>query len=153
MTNFERVIEYYNLPSEAPSVINDSPAAASWPEQGTIEFKNYSTRYRQGLDLVLKELLFHVMPRQKIGIVGRTGAGKSSLALALFCIIEAANGQILINGQDILKLGLFDVRSKLSIIPQDPVLFAGTIRENIDPFEKYSDLDLASLGTCSASWF
>ncbi|KAJ2232565.1 hypothetical protein H4R99_000340 [Coemansia sp. RSA 1722] len=142
MTNFERIIEYYNLPSEAPSVIEDNRAAESWPEQGAVEFNDYSARYRKGLDLVLKGLSFHVAPRQKIGIVGRTGAGKSSLTLALFRIIEAASGQILIDGQDIAQYGLFDVRSKLSIIPQDPVLFAGTVRENIDPVGKHSDLEI-----------
>ncbi|KAJ1814406.1 Canalicular multispecific organic anion transporter 2, partial [Coemansia sp. RSA 2599] len=142
MTNYERVIEYYNLQSEAPSVIEDNRAGASWPEQGTVEFNNYSTRYREGLDLVLKGLSFQVKPKQKIGIIGRTGAGKSSLTLALFRIIEAAGGQILIDGEDISKFGLFDVRSKLSIIPQDPMLFAGTIRENIDPFGKYTDLEI-----------
>ncbi|KAJ2850630.1 hypothetical protein IWW36_001741 [Coemansia brasiliensis] len=142
MVQLERINEFANLPSEAPETIGDNRPAENWPDQGTIEFKSYSTRYREGLDLVLKGLSFKVKPMQKVGIVGRTGAGKSSLTLALFRLIEAATGQILIDGQDIAQYGLFDVRSKLSIIPQDPVLFAGTVRENLDPFGKYSDQEI-----------
>ncbi|KAJ2803189.1 hypothetical protein H4R20_002991 [Coemansia guatemalensis] len=142
MTHLERAVEYGNLPSEAANIIEDCRPKEVWPEQGVVEFKNYSTRYREGLDLVLKDLSFRVAPRQKVGIVGRTGAGKSSLTLALFRIIEAAGGQILLDGEDISQYGLFDVRSKLSIIPQDPVLFAGTVRENLDPFGSYSDQDI-----------
>ncbi|KAJ2726275.1 hypothetical protein GGI07_000752, partial [Coemansia sp. Benny D115] len=139
MIQLERVVEYARLPAEAPEIVTDNRPAKQWPEQGMVEFKGYSTRYREGLDLVLKDLSLRVLPRQKIGIVGRTGAGKSSLALALFRIIEAAGGQILIDGEDISQYGLYDVRSKLSIIPQDPVLFAGSVRENLDPFASYSD--------------
>ncbi|KAJ2076930.1 hypothetical protein H4R24_005425, partial [Coemansia sp. RSA 988] len=142
MTHLERILEYTNLPSEAANVVEDLRPKDMWPEQGVVEFKNYSMRYRDGLDLVLKNLSFHVLPRQKVGIVGRTGAGKSSLTLALFRIVEAASGQILLDGEDIAKYGLFDVRSKLSIIPQDPVLFAGTVRENLDPFNSYSDQNI-----------
>ncbi|KAJ2426776.1 hypothetical protein GGF41_001928 [Coemansia sp. RSA 2531] len=130
------------LTPEAPEVIEDHRPERSWPEQGMVEFKNYSTRYREGLSLVLKDVSFSVRPREKVGIVGRTGAGKSSLTLALFRIIEAAEGQILLDGEDIAQYGLFDVRSKLSIIPQDPVLFAGTVRDNLDPFNTYSDQDI-----------
>ncbi|KAJ1735865.1 hypothetical protein LPJ61_000309 [Coemansia biformis] len=142
MIQLERVIEYARLPQEAAEVIEDCRPDEAWPEQGVVEFKDYSTRYREGLDLVLKGLSFRVLPSQKVGIVGRTGAGKSSLTLALFRIIEAAEGHILIDGQDISQYGLFDVRSRLSIIPQDPVLFAGTVRENLDPFSQYSDQDI-----------
>ncbi|KAJ2714070.1 hypothetical protein H4R19_001923, partial [Coemansia spiralis] len=142
MTHVERCIEYSNLPQEAADVIEDHRPDEQWPAQGALEFKDYSVRYREGLDLVLKGLSFSVLPGQKVGIVGRTGAGKSSLALALFRIIESAGGQILLDGQDIAKYGLADVRSRLSIIPQDPVLFAGTVRENLDPFGQYSDHDI-----------
>ncbi|KAJ1885684.1 hypothetical protein LPJ81_006849, partial [Coemansia sp. IMI 209127] len=113
MIQLERVVEYAHLPSEAPEVIEDNRPEKAWPEQGMLEFKNYSTRYREGLDLVLKDLSFRVMPNQKVGIVGRTGAGKSSLTLALFRIVEAAGGKILLDGEDIAQYGLFDVRSKL----------------------------------------
>ncbi|PIA15690.1 P-loop containing nucleoside triphosphate hydrolase protein [Coemansia reversa NRRL 1564] len=142
MTHLERATEYAELLPEAANVIEDHRPKETWPQQGIVEFKNYSTRYREGLELVLKDLSFSVQPRQKFGIVGRTGAGKSSLSLALFRIIEAASGQILLDGKDISKYGLFDVRSKLSIIPQDPILFAGTVRENLDPFNNYSDQDI-----------
>ncbi|KAJ2514082.1 hypothetical protein H4217_005958 [Coemansia sp. RSA 1939] len=142
MCDYVRIQEMQQLPSEADLIIENNRPKESWPDQGMVEFKNYSTRYREGLDLVLKDLTFRVMPRQKVGIVGRTGAGKSSLTLALFRIIEAAEGKILIDGEDIFKYGLFDVRSKLSIIPQDPVLFAGTVRENLDPFGSYPDQEI-----------
>ncbi|KAJ1830981.1 hypothetical protein LPJ63_004590 [Coemansia sp. RSA 2711] len=142
LVKLERVTEYTDLPSEAPAVIEDNRPSDSWPEQGTVEFKNYSTRYREGLDLVLKNISFKIQPRQKVGVVGRTGAGKSSLTQALFRVIEAADGQILIDGDDIAKYGLFDVRSKLSIIPQDPILFAGTVRENLDPLACYTDQEI-----------
>ncbi|KAJ2156306.1 hypothetical protein GGF46_005277 [Coemansia sp. RSA 552] len=142
LISVERARSYSNLSPEAPELIEDNTPQDVWPEQGLVEFKNYSTRYRDGLPLVLNHLSFRVEPRQKVGIVGRTGAGKSSLTLALFRIVEAAEGQILLDGEDISQYGLFDVRSRLSIIPQDPVLFAGTVRENLDPFSKYTDQEI-----------
>ncbi|KAI8987272.1 multi drug resistance-associated protein MRP [Mycotypha africana] len=114
----------------------------AWPSQGNIKFKQYYTRYREGLDYCLKDLTFQVLPKEKIGIVGRTGAGKSSLSLTLFRILEAAKGRICIDDVDISSLRLYDLRSKLSIIPQDPVLFAGTVRENLDPFGAYEDVEI-----------
>ncbi|KAJ1722150.1 hypothetical protein LPJ53_003386 [Coemansia erecta] len=144
MTDLERVVEYSNLPSEAPKIIDSHRPPTSWPEQGMVEFRNYSTRYRDNLELTLRDVSFCVQPMQKVGIVGRTGAGKSSLTLALFRIIEAVSGQILIDGQDIAQYGLFDVRSKLSIIPQDPVLFVGTVRDNVDPIGSYTDQQIWS---------
>ncbi|KAJ1721490.1 hypothetical protein LPJ53_003999 [Coemansia erecta] len=144
MISLERSVEYAQLPSEAPEIIEDNRPAESWPAHGMIEFINYSTRYRRGLDLVLRDISFCVLPMQKVGIVGRTGAGKSSLTLALFRIIEATSGKILIDGQDISQYGLYDVRSKLSIIPQDPVLFAGSVRKNLDPFGNFSDQQIWS---------
>lgn len=110
-----------------------------WPQKGVVEFRNFQVRYREGLDLVLKGIDFMVNSQEKIGIVGRTGAGKSSLTLALFRIIEAADGQIVIDDIDVAKIGLHSLRSRLTIIPQDPVLFSGTLRMNIDPFNTYSD--------------
>ncbi|KAJ2614979.1 hypothetical protein H4S08_001460 [Coemansia sp. RSA 1365] len=142
MTHLERAVEYMHLPSEGVDIVEDYRPKETWPEQGVVEFKNFSTRYREGLDLVLKDLSFRVAPRHKVGIIGRTGSGKSSLSLSLFRIIEAASGQILLDDEDITKYGLFDVRNKLSIIPQDPVLFAGTVRENVDPFNNYSDQEI-----------
>ncbi|KAJ1805506.1 hypothetical protein LPJ56_005356 [Coemansia sp. RSA 2599] len=142
MTNLERIVEYANLPAEAPPIIDDRRPAESWPAQGVVEFRDYSTKYREGLDCVLKNISFCVKPAEKVGIVGRTGAGKTSLTLALFRLIEATDGQILVDGQDISQYGLYDVRSRLSIIPQDPVLFVGTIRENVDPLGAHADLDI-----------
>ncbi|KAJ1946018.1 hypothetical protein GGF37_001399 [Kickxella alabastrina] len=126
----------------------DVTSSLNWSVRNYTEIENSMIQlervveYREGLDLVLRDLSFCVLPKQKVGIVGRTGAGKSSLTLALFRIIEAAGGQILIDGEDIAQYGLYDVRSKLSIIPQDPVLFAGTVRENLDPFNSYSDQEI-----------
>jgi ATP-binding cassette subfamily C (CFTR/MRP) protein 1 len=107
-----------------------------------ISFDKYSTRYREGLELVLNKISFDVNPGERVGVVGRTGAGKSSLTLALFRIIEAVEGSLYIDGIQISKLGLYDLRSRLTIIPQDPVLFTGTLRHNLDPFEKYSDREI-----------
>eukprot|EP00051_Salpingoeca_urceolata_P006609 m.87350 g.87350 ORF g.87350 m.87350 type:complete len:1483 (+) comp14906_c0_seq3:85-4533(+) len=137
----ERVNEYIDLEPEAP-LETEHKVSPSWPEQGAVEFQNVAARYRPGLQLVLRGISFNVMPGEKVGIVGRTGAGKSSLTVALFRIIEAAGGQILIDGQDISLLGLEDLRSRLTIMPQDPVLFSGSVRDNLDPFHRYDDATL-----------
>ncbi|XP_049823783.1 multidrug resistance-associated protein 1 isoform X8 [Aethina tumida] len=135
----ERIKEYGEATQEAPWEVPSKNPPSLWPEVGAVEFKNYAFRYRPGLDLVLKGVNFSVNGGEKIGIVGRTGAGKSSLTLALFRIIEAAQGEIYIDGVKISELGLHTLRSRLTIIPQDPVLFSGSLRINLDPFEKYSD--------------
>ncbi|KAF9932405.1 hypothetical protein FBU30_008257 [Linnemannia zychae] len=170
----ERVDEYTQKPTEAP-IETGVVLPENWPAHGRIVFKNYSARYREGLDLVIKDISFTVAPTEKVGIVGRTGAGKSSLTLALFRIIEAADsywakasdpnfdaaecqfvqtvqqifstengsgGSIEIDGVDISTLGLRDLRQHLSIIPQDPTLFAGSVRDNLDPFEEHTDTEL-----------
>ncbi|KAF9324959.1 Multidrug resistance-associated protein 1 [Linnemannia elongata] len=178
LVSVERIDEYLAKNSEPPAHLPaDSDLPENWPQAGHIEFRNYSTRYRQGLDLVVKDISFEVQPAEKVGIVGRTGAGKSSLTLALFRIIEAANshwaqsshngadldtmptkvvedanlekvavdedgGSIWIDGVDISTVGLSRLRKNLAIIPQDPTLFAGTVRENLDPFEELEDADL-----------
>lgn len=110
-----------------------------WPLNGKIEFKNYSARYRQDLNNVLNNLTFSVKEREKIGIVGRTGSGKSSLTLALFRMIERANGSIEIDGINVEKLKISTLRSRLTIIPQDPFVFSGSIRKNLDPFDEHTD--------------
>ncbi|KAF9349243.1 hypothetical protein BGX34_001909 [Mortierella sp. NVP85] len=138
----ERVREYSHLPSEARDVIPDSRTDPAWPQYGTIVFNEYSTRYREGLDLVLKDVTFSIRGGERIGIVGRTGAGKSSVTLALFRIIEAAEGSITIDGIDISTLGLQELRSRITIIPQDPFLFGDSVRLNMDPFGKYTDNDI-----------
>jgi len=107
-----------------------------------IRFDDYSTRYREGLELVLKKISLEVKSCEKVGVVGRTGAGKSSLTLALFRLIEPVHGTIHIDNVNISKLGLYDLRAKLSIIPQDPALFTGTLRLNLDPFNQHSDAEI-----------
>ncbi|XP_027033322.1 ATP-binding cassette sub-family C member 3 isoform X2 [Tachysurus fulvidraco] len=138
----ERVKEYSETPPEAPWDVEDKKPSPDWPAEGNVEFTDYSVRYREELDLVLKNISLKVKGGEKIGIVGRTGAGKSSMTLCLFRLLEAAKGEISIDGVKIAEIGLHDLRSKLTIIPQEPVLFSGTLRMNLDPFEKYTDDDL-----------
>ncbi|XP_037610526.1 canalicular multispecific organic anion transporter 2 isoform X2 [Sebastes umbrosus] len=138
----ERVKEYSETKTEAPWEVEDKKPPPEWPTEGNVEFHDYSVRYREGLDLVLKNLTLSVKGGEKVGIVGRTGAGKSSMTLCLFRLLEAASGEITIDEVKISELGLHDLRSKLTIIPQEPVLFSGTLKMNLDPFEKYSDEEL-----------
>ncbi|KAM3591495.1 uncharacterized protein V6R79_002723 [Siganus canaliculatus] len=135
----ERVKEYSETKTEAPWEVEDKKPPPEWPMAGNVEFHDYSVRYREGLDLVLKKLTLNVKGGEKIGIVGRTGAGKSSMTLCLFRLLEAAAGEITIDDVKIAEIGLHDLRSKLTIIPQEPVLFSGTLRMNLDPFDKYND--------------
>ncbi|XP_056148222.1 canalicular multispecific organic anion transporter 1 [Lampris incognitus] len=137
----ERVSEYSEIENEAKWVTDTRPPE-KWPEAGRLRFEDYKVRYRPELDLVLRGISCDIDIAEKIGIVGRTGAGKSSLTNCLFRIIEASNGRILIDGIDISTIGLHDLRSRLTIIPQDPVLFSGTLRMNLDPFETFSDEDI-----------
>lgn len=141
----ERVLEYSALPSEAPEVIPDHRPSSSWPANGAVSFHNYSTRYRTGLDLVLKDINLEIKPREKIGIVGRTGAGKSSLTLGLFRLIEPAGGNISIDDLNTSTIGLQDLRQRLAIIPQDASLFEGTVRDNLDPSHVHDDTELWSV--------
>ncbi len=144
--SLERVLEYANTnPQEAKWEQDDAaapPLPEDWPRQGQITLEDYQTRYRPGLDLVLKGVSLDVDDRMKVGICGRTGAGKSSLTLALFRIIEPASGRIIIDDYDISQMGLHELRSRLTIIPQDPVLFTGTVRFNLDPTSKSDDTEI-----------
>ncbi|KAK9886056.1 hypothetical protein WA026_014839 [Henosepilachna vigintioctopunctata] len=135
----ERIKEYTEKPQEAAWDIPNKTPPASWPAIGEVVFKNFSVKYRPELDLVLKEISFNIRGGEKVGIVGRTGAGKSSLTLSLFRIIEAAEGTIEIDGVNISEIGLNTLRSRLTIIPQDAVLFSGTLRMNLDPFNANTD--------------
>ncbi|KAJ2886454.1 Canalicular multispecific organic anion transporter 1 [Coemansia aciculifera] len=138
-----------DTPREQPRVVADSRPLPTWPETGDIEFKRYRLRYRPDLDPVLNELSFVVRRNEKIGIVGRTGAGKSSLTYALMRLVEADSGSIVIDGTDISTIGLHDLRSRISIIPQDPSLFEGTIRDNLDPAHQYTDNEVwAAINAC-----
>ncbi len=145
IVSVERVLEYANLPSEAPDVIPSNRAPIHWPAHGAVEFKNYSTKYREGLDPVLKNINLDIKPHERVGVVGRTGAGKSSLTLALFRIIEPTSGEIDIDNLNTSNLGLLDLRSRLAIIPQDAALFEGTVRDNLDPGGVHDDTELWSV--------
>ncbi|KAG1834892.1 ABC protein [Suillus variegatus] len=145
MNAVERVVQYIagdTIPQEAPYEIEEQKPSAQWPEHGTIEFSDVKMAYRPGLPNVLRGISIKIRGGEKIGVVGRTGAGKSSLMLALFRIVEMSGGSITIDGVDISTIGLQDLRSKISIIPQDPILFSGTIRSNLDPFSQHSDTEL-----------
>lgn len=141
MTSVERVLEYRHLEAEGEfESPDDKKPPMYWPQEGLISAEQLSLRYNPDpkADRVLKSLNFIIMPREKIGIVGRTGAGKSSLINALFRL-SYNEGSLVIDNTDILGIGLHDLRSKISIIPQEPVLFSGTLRCNLDPFEQYAD--------------
>uniref|UniRef100_A0A8C2XJX6 Si:ch211-221f10.2 n=1 Tax=Cyclopterus lumpus TaxID=8103 RepID=A0A8C2XJX6_CYCLU len=139
-TSVERIDHYIKVRSEAPRQSSEADAPApSWPQQGKITFQDVEMRYRDALPLVLKKLSFTILPKETVGIVGRTGSGKSSLGVALFRLVELAGGSIVVDGINIAQIGLDDLRSKLAIIPQEPVLFIGTVRTNLDPWDQYSD--------------
>jgi ABC-type multidrug transport system fused ATPase/permease subunit len=138
----ERIEEYSKLPSEAPSHIQETKPKESWPDHGDIIINNLQMRYRPELEPVLRHLSLHILPGEKVGVVGRTGAGKSSLVLCLMRIVELEEGNITIDGIDISKIGLEDLRSKIAIIPQEPLLFSGTVRSNLDPFGQYQDEEI-----------
>lgn len=137
MTSVERILEYTKLEKE-PERKDPQNLPEKWPEHGRIEFQNVCLRYSETEPFVLKGLNFSVEPKQKIGIVGRTGAGKSSTITALFQLYPL-EGTVIIDGVDTTQIPLDMLRSKISIIPQEPVLFSGTMRKNLDPFENYSD--------------
>lgn len=144
LVSVERVKEYLKLPEEAPWRVDEPRPQEDWPCQGTVKFSDFSVTYREDLEPVLRAINFEACGGQKIGLIGRTGAGKSTFALSLFRVIEAASGSILVDEVDISTLGLHDLRSKMTIIPQDPVLFAGSLRWNLDPCDEHSDEELWS---------
>jgi len=124
----ERLKEFLQIEQEGEAIIPENRPPGNWPAQGAISFENYSTRYRADLDLVLKNVTFDVKPREKVGIVGRTGAGKSSLALALFRALEAEEGKIIIDDIDISKIGLRDLREAITMVPQGECLHSIFLR-------------------------
>ncbi|KAJ3711222.1 P-loop containing nucleoside triphosphate hydrolase protein [Lentinula raphanica] len=142
IVSVERILHQTDVQPEAPLEHVDHLVSQSWPTSGAVEFRDYSTKYRPELDFVLKKINLRIKPSEKVGVVGRTGAGKSSLLLALFRIIEPVEGTIFIDGVDITTIGLHDLRSSISIVPQTPDLFEGTLRENIDPVGEHSDVDI-----------
>lgn len=143
MHSTERIC-YYGTHIEQEAPVHTIAVAEDWPQKGEIVFHDVHMRYRPQLPLALEGFNLHVKPGERIGIVGRTGAGKSSITMALFRMVELAKGRIEVDGIDIRTVGLQDLRSRVSIIPQDPTLFAGTVRSNLDPFNSHADLELWS---------
>jgi len=140
MNAIERLIYYADeIEQEAPDFILETEPPGEWPFDGKVEFEDYEMKYREDLPNVLDGLSLKINPGESIGIVGRTGAGKSSMMLALYRIIESCGGRILIDDIDISKIGLSVLRKNISIIPQEPILFAGDVRFNLDPFNQYDD--------------
>ncbi|KAK9847067.1 hypothetical protein WJX84_012280 [Apatococcus fuscideae] len=136
MNSVERIMAYTNqYDAEAPAKIPGKEPPKQWPQRGVIKVEGLVLKYRPELDPVLKGLTFTVNAREKVGVAGRTGCGKSTLMMALYRIVEPSGGRILIDGIDIASIGLFDLRSRLALVPQDPVIFSGTVRANLDPFD------------------
>ena len=131
----ERLKEYSEVAIEAPWSIAGTKPPPEWPVNASVLFDNMELRYREGLELVLKGVSVDIKDGEKVGIVGRTGAGKSSLTLALFRLVELAGGEVDIDGINVATIGLHDLRTQISIIPQEGVLFSGTLRMNLDPFD------------------
>ncbi|KAJ7319100.1 multidrug resistance-associated ABC transporter [Mycena albidolilacea] len=141
MVALERVKEYSELAREAPEFIEPRPPA-SWPSTGAIRCEDLVIRYAPELPPVLHSLNFEILPGEKVGILGRTGSGKSTLALSFFRFVEPTEGKIVVDGLDISKVGLTDLRSKLTIIPQDPTILSGSLRSTLDVFEEYEDAEI-----------
>ncbi|KAM3966828.1 LOW QUALITY PROTEIN: putative multidrug resistance-associated protein lethal(2)03659 [Aphomia sociella] len=139
MTSVERIEEYSNIESEPPlQSQGPNKPPPSWPEAGRVQFRRVFLYYAPGEPPVLRDLTLEILPKEKVGIVGRTGAGKSSLINALFRL-ATIEGEIIIDGRETSTMGLHELRSQVSIIPQEPVLFSGTMRHNLDPFDEYPD--------------
>ncbi|KAL6978397.1 Multidrug resistance-associated protein 4 [Sarracenia purpurea var. burkii] len=139
MVSVERIKQFCNIPSEAEWEKKDCLPSPNWPTHGNVELKDLQVRYRPNTPLVLQGITLNIRGGEKIGVVGRTGSGKSTLIQVFFRLVEPSGGRIIIDGIDITVLGLHDLRSRFGIIPQEPVLFEGTVRSNIDPIGKYSD--------------
>jgi ATP-binding cassette subfamily C (CFTR/MRP) protein 1 len=142
MVSIERCLKFTDIPEEKPNHLPNDNRLASWPSEGKIEFRDYFVKYRPETETVLKNLNITINPKEKVGIVGRTGSGKSTLCLSLFRILEPLSGAILIDGVDITEVGLIKLRSSLTIIPQDPSLVEGTLRYNIDPIGNFNDEEI-----------
>uniref|UniRef100_A0A7N0TJ04 ABC-type xenobiotic transporter n=1 Tax=Kalanchoe fedtschenkoi TaxID=63787 RepID=A0A7N0TJ04_KALFE len=135
----ERIKQFMHIPPEAPAIIDSNRPPASWPHTGRIELQNLKIKYRPNAPLVLKGISCIFEEGKRVGVVGRTGSGKTTLISALFRLVEPTSGKILIDEIDICSIGLKDLRMKLSIIPQEPALFKGSVRSNMDPLGLHSD--------------
>ncbi|PWA56771.1 multidrug resistance-associated protein 4 [Artemisia annua] len=152
MVSVERIKQFTNIPSEAEWVKKDNPPPVNWPSHGNVELKDLQVRYRPNMPLVIKGITLSIKGGEKIGVVGRTGGGKSTLIQVLFRLVEPSGGSITIDGINISTLGLHDIRSRFGIIPQEPILFEGTVRSNIDPIGQHSDEEIwRSLERCQLS--
>lgn len=147
----ERLNQYMHIPSEAPLVVEDNRPPYNWPALGEVEIHDLQIRYRTDTPLVLRGISCTFQGGHKIGIVGRTGSGKSTLIGALFRLVEPVGGKIIVDGIDISKIGLHDLRSRFGIIPQDPTLFNGTVRYNLDPLSLHSDEEIWEVDIVSLS--
>lgn len=149
MVSVERIKQFTVIPSEAEWKRKDFLPPLNWPTQGNVELKNLQVRYRQDTPLILKGITLNITGGEKIGVVGRTGGGKSTLIQVMFRLVEPSGGKIIVDSIDISALGLHDLRSRFGIIPQEPVLFEGTVRSNIDPTGLYTDDEIwKSLERC-----
>lgn len=151
LTSLERLLEYKlgDLPQEPAWKLKSDPDIGTWPKAGDVHFKNVCLRYRPGLPLALENFQLEIQSGERLGVVGRTGAGKSSITSALFRLVDCESGCILINGKDISQLGLHTLRRAISMIPQEPIIMHGTVKYNLDPFSTCSDKALEqALRTC-----
>jgi ABC-type multidrug transport system fused ATPase/permease subunit len=142
MTKMERSLSYTKIISERPQQLTSDLSLRDWPSKGEIRFENFNVKYRNDTEIVLKNINFCLKSGEHLGVVGRTGSGKSTISLCLFRILEAYSGKIYIDGVDISKVGLQKLRESITIIPQDSTLMDGTLRYNIDPIKAYSDKEI-----------
>lgn len=145
MTSSQRVIKYTQLDQEDELVKLTDAEKGVWPKQGAIKFENVSMKYRPTLEPSVRNLNFEIQAGMKVGVVGRTGAGKSSILQILFRLVDPSEGSVFIDGVDLKNVGLHLLRKNIAYIPQTPFLIQGTIRENLDPFQEKTDDQLWSM--------
>ncbi|KAG6855559.1 hypothetical protein H0H87_001040 [Tephrocybe sp. NHM501043] len=145
LNSVERVVEYLDLPQEPPAIIESNRPPAYWPSSSNnnslIAVENLEIKYAPDLPAVLHDVSFTLKAGERVGLLGRTGSGKSTLAMSILRFVDPTSGRILIDGIDISKIGIHDLRSRLTFIPQDATLFSGTLRENLDPFNEHTDAE------------